>query len=206
MERQRPVPRSFDWQALRARLSSAQAALSGNAEASAARQREVLQSRALSLASRSDQPDATRERLSVVEFSLAHESYAVESRHVREVVALRDYTPLPGTSAFVLGVIQLHGHMLSLLDLRHFFALPSPGLTELNRVLVIQDHRLELGLLTDAVHSVREMFVDELQSAPATLSGLRASLCGGVDPAGVILLHAERLLAAQELVPYEQRA
>ena len=95
----------------------------------------LLQQRARALAKPADQPvhgaDALgADALEVLEFALAQERYAVETRHVREVLALRQLTPLPCTPSFVLGIVNVRGHMVPVLDLKEFLGLPQGGISQ----------------------------------------------------------------------------
>src|SRR5688572_14220407 len=111
--------------------------------------KRVLQERARRLGAKPT-PEQTAVTLDVIEFMLADERYAVESVFVREVCPLKDLTPLPGTPDFILGVVGIRGHILSIVDLRRFFDLPFKGLTDFNKVIVVSGDRMEFGLLADA--------------------------------------------------------
>lgn len=159
----------------------------------------VLRERALALAR---VPDATAplERLELLEFRLADERYAVETRHVSEVHPLRDLTPLPGTPAFFRGVVNLRGRIVAVFDLRKFFALPEQGITDLHRIIVVRGHGMELGLLADVVVSVREVDAASLTPAMPTLSRIAREYVKGVNAERVVVLELERLLADPRLV------
>jgi purine-binding chemotaxis protein CheW len=137
--------------------------------------------------------------LEVVEFLLAGEKYAIDCCFVSEVAALGEYAPLPDAPAFILGVTSIRGRIVSIVDLGRFFDLPSVGLTDRNRVLVLSLEGMELGLLADSVDSVRRIFVDELAEALPTLTGARERLCRGILPEGRVLLHAQNLIAETAL-------
>jgi purine-binding chemotaxis protein CheW len=111
-----------DWTALRRRLVDAEQRLAQGFAPPPEQQRAILRARALGLAA--EATAAPGESSEVLEFVLAQERYAIETAWVREVVPLRDLTPLPGLPAFVLGIIHLRGQIVSLLDLRKFFELP----------------------------------------------------------------------------------
>ena len=73
-----------------------------------------------------------------VEFVLAHENYAVASEYISEIYPMTEMTPVPCTPNFVLGIINLRGHILSVIDVKKFFNLPEKGLTDLNKVIVLR--------------------------------------------------------------------
>ena len=98
-------------------------------------------------------------------FSLSDERYAVETRFIREVVRPTDYARLPAAPPFLVGVMNLRGEVLALMDLRTFFDLPARGLTDRSRVLVVGDGRAEFGVLADAAQEVALLPVTKLQAA-----------------------------------------
>ncbi|OYW02490.1 MAG: chemotaxis protein CheW, partial [Acidobacteria bacterium 37-65-4] len=108
----------------------------------------------------------------MLEFSLAYERYALETSMIREVLPLRELTPLPCIPPFILGIINLRGQILAIVDLKRFFNLPANGLSDLNKVIVLRHRRLEVGILADAVMGVRAIPLLEVQTQLPTLEGL----------------------------------
>ncbi len=89
-----------------------------------------------------------------MKFLLTHENYGIESVYVREVHPLKELTPLPCTPSFVLGIINVRGQILSVIDLKKFFDLPAQEPTSLNKVIIFHNNRIEFGILADAVIGV----------------------------------------------------
>jgi purine-binding chemotaxis protein CheW len=140
----------------------------------------------------------------VVEFLLAGEHYAIESTAVREVHPLRELTPLPCTPPFVLGIMNVRGQIMAVVDLRRFFDLPLPDLTDLNKVVILRSGNMELGILADAVIGVRVIPRQEIQPPPPTFTGLRADYLHGVTVQGLIVLDAGRIAADGRIVVHEE--
>jgi purine-binding chemotaxis protein CheW len=197
----RTKARAIDWEDLRRRLARARAGLEGGGAVSAERRREIMAERTRRAAAEPVIAAAQR-RIDIVEFMLAHERYGIESQYVREIAPLRHYTPVPGAPAFVLGMINLHGEILSVVDLRRFFDLPDPGLTDLNKIIVLHDDRMEFGILADAVEGAGTLAEEELQPLLPTLTGVRAEFSRAVAGARVIpriILDARRILSDPRL-------
>src|SRR6188508_2077160 len=97
----------------------------------------------------------------VVEFRLAQERYAIESRYVREVSPLKEVCPLPCTPAFVLGLINVRGQLLSLIDLRAFFALAPAALEQQRQMLILHQlldqGAMEIAIVVDGSLTVRHL-------------------------------------------------
>lgn len=160
---------------------------------------EVLSQRARALARR-PAPEAAGERIEVLEFALSGERYAVPAGLVAEVFPLRDFTPLFCTPPFVLGVTNLRGKMVSIIDLRRFFELPLPGLSDLNRVILVGDGTMEFGILADAILGMRSLPSDELQPPLATFTGIREEFLAAVTVERLALLDLARILADPRIV------
>jgi purine-binding chemotaxis protein CheW len=189
-----------DWSEVHRRLERAQAALEQRATLTLDETKAVLKARAKALA-REQEPDQSEEdRLEVIEFVLAGEKYAVESSFVREVYQFREFTPIPGAPSFVLGLINVRGQIVSVVDLKKLFDLSEKGLAELRKTILISDGEMEFGLLADTVLGLRQILLRDLQATLPTLTGVRTELLKGVTPARVAVLDAARLLSDQRML------
>jgi purine-binding chemotaxis protein CheW len=165
---------------------------------------QILRTRAQALARKRQVPPSAGTLLELLEFRLASEHYAVESRHVQEVHPLRDLTPLPGTPPFVLGIVNLRGRIVPVFDLKKFFDLPEQGLTDLHRIILVRGNDLELGLLADVIVGVRSIVADSLQPSLPTLTGIRADYLKGVSDERLVVLDLERILSDPKIVVHEE--
>jgi purine-binding chemotaxis protein CheW len=166
--------------------------------------RQVLHERALALAQRAVEPPAADTLIELLEFRLAHERYAVETRHVREVHPFRNLTPLPCAPAFVRGVVNVRGRIIAVIDIKRFFDLPEAGLSDLHRVVLIQGHGMEVGLLADSVAGVQSIPLQDLQEQLPHLTGIRADYLKGVTAEGLVVLDARRLLEDPRIIVEEE--
>ncbi len=164
---------------------------------------QILRDRARALA-RVPHEDDTASTLELLEFRLASERYAVESRWVQEVYPLRDLTPLPGTPPFVPGIVNVRGHILPVYDLKKLFDLPEQGLTDLHRIIHICGNDLELGLLADVIVSVHTVAVGSLQPSLPTLTGIRAEYLKGITAERIVVLDMERILADPKIIVHDE--
>jgi purine-binding chemotaxis protein CheW len=189
----------LDWRQAHARLERAAAALREALDPTPERKRAILQERARALARPPAEKPAASELLHVVAFALGAERYALEARHVREVVRFTEYTPVPGTPPFLVGVCNLRGEILAVIDLRHFFGIAARGLTDLSRVLVLGGDRPEFGVLADAVHEVMALPTAEVLEPPATVAGIGREYLRGVTGDALIVLDGAILLQDRRL-------
>jgi purine-binding chemotaxis protein CheW len=171
-----------------------------NADAEADR---ILRARARALA-QPPPPAAPSTMLELLEFRLASERYALETRHVQNVHPLRELTPLPCTPPFVLGIVNVRGRILPVFDLKKFFELPEQGLTDLHRIILVQGNDLELGLLADVIVGVRSVAADSLQPSLPTLTGIRADYLKGIGEEGLVVLDIDRILSDPKIIVHEE--
>ncbi len=158
----------------------------------------------MALAREPEKEESAEEYLPVIEFLLAAEKYAFESAHVREVYPLKDFSPIPCTPPFILGLANVRGRMVSVIDIKKFFDLPEKGLGQLNKIIILRHDEMEFGILADAVLGVRSIPLNLIQPPLPTLSGIRAEYLRGVTKEGLAILDAARLLADKKIVVYEQ--
>jgi purine-binding chemotaxis protein CheW len=193
----------FDYRRLEGKLRAAHAALESTWTPTPLESRKVLLSRALALA-RQDQPEqAPAARIEVLEFKLANERYAIESRYVREVFPLENLAPVPCTPAHVLGVANLRGEIISVLDIRVFFDLPKVGLPDLNKVLLLESEHMNFGLLVDAVIKVERIPVAAIQPASPAMTGIRQTYLKGLTEDCMAILDGAKLLSDTAIVVNE---
>ena len=207
MSTHKPPPRkqaAIDWREVHQRLETARAAVERVWTPDAGETKRLLKARAQALAREPEKAQDADARMQVLEFFLAHEKYAVESRHIREVYPLENLTPLPCTPPFVLGIVNLRGEIVSVLDIKKFFDLPETGLTDLNKVIVLQSGAMLFGILADTIVGVRRIPVAEIQPSLPTLAGIREKYLRGITPDRTVLLDAGKLLADEQIIVQEQ--
>jgi purine-binding chemotaxis protein CheW len=194
---------SVDWEAVHRRLEATGAALARQVSLSEQDKKAIFKARAKTLAA-PRWSDNAEECIEVIEFRLASETYGIELRHAGEVSLLKELTPVPCTPAFVLGIINVHGRVLSVIDLKRFFDLPNQALTDLNRVIVIRKDGMEVGILADNIQGVRRIPRRDLKSSLPTLTGVRAEYLAGVTGERLIVLDAYKLLCDPKIVVREE--
>jgi purine-binding chemotaxis protein CheW len=187
-----------DWDDVHRRLESVQGAIERALSPSDEEKRRILKARAVALgreaAKGKDEPS-----VEVVTFLLAYETYGLESRWVREIFPLRELTPLPWNPPFVAGIVNVRGRILAVIDIKKLFDLPEKGLTDLNKVLVIQGGAMELGILADQVLDMLSVPLNMIQPTLPTLTGIREEYLKGVTAERLVILDAEKVLTDPRL-------
>jgi purine-binding chemotaxis protein CheW len=169
---------------------------------------QILRARAIALSRPPAAEPPAGTLLEMLEFRLASERYAVETRHVQEVQPLRDLTPLPGTPPFVPGIVNVRGRIIPVFDLRKLFDLPEQGLTDLHRIVLIHGNGMELGLLADVIVGVHNVRADSLQPALPTLTGIRADylkgIGKGIGEGPLVVLDMDRILSDPRIIVHDE--
>jgi purine-binding chemotaxis protein CheW len=176
----------------------------GTPQATFEEKRAILHARAKSLAQEPARKEGAEEYLDVLAFLLAHETYAFATVFIREVYPLTELTPLPCAPDYIFGIINIRGQILTIIDMKKFFDLPEKGITNLNRVIVIRNDAMELGILADEIIGIKSIFGDDIKSPPVTISGIGAEYLKGVTEDRLIVLDAEKVLSDKRLVVHEE--
>jgi purine-binding chemotaxis protein CheW len=193
-----------DWPALLQRQQDAYQA-SAEGRASCPEQTDaVLQARAALLARCPEPESETGSLIDCLEFLLSGERYAMDISCVTQTLPLADFTPLFCTPSFVLGITNLRGKIISIIDLRRFFELPAVGLCDLNRVIVVSNGTMEFGILADSIVGMLSLPRCELQPPPAALTGIREEFLSGVTAGRLALLDIRKILSDKRIVVHEE--
>ena len=136
-----------------------------------------------------------------VTFVLHNETYGIEVLHVQEVLKINEITPVPGSPDFVLGVINLRGNVVTVVDIRKRFGLPPLKASESSRIIIIESGEQVVGILVDRVTEVVHLQVSEIERVPNMRSEDQARYIQGVsntDEGLLILIDVDRLIANED--------
>ncbi|OIR09791.1 chemotaxis protein CheW [mine drainage metagenome] len=196
--------KEIDWREIEQRMDASRVAIERLWAPTAEDTLRILRERASNLAREVVAGETADTGIEVIEFLLAHERYAIATEYVRGVDPLESLTPLPCTPSFVLGIVNVRGEILSVIDIKKFFDLPEKGLTDLNKVIVIESADMVFGIVADAVGGVRRILRADIQSSLPTLTGIREDYLLGVTEERVVILDAAKLLNDERLIVQEQ--
>jgi purine-binding chemotaxis protein CheW len=164
---------------------------------------QILHERAVALARERGGDDEAGERADLTVFLLGSERFAFESSLIREVVACREYTPLPCVPPFIAGIMNLRGRILSLLDLRRLLELPGEGMEE-GMVLVLSHGGMEFGVLAARIEGNASIPLSRLQEEFPALGKEGGRYLWGVTAERLVVLDALKLLNDPSLVVNEE--
>jgi len=134
-------------------------------------------------------------------FMLAEEEYGVEILRVQEIKGWDSATPIPNTPDYLLGVLNLRGAIVPIVDLRRRFSLDSiaygPSTVVIVMRIAYEDQQRTVGLVVDAVADVYRLDGNEIQPPPDLGGAIHAEFVHGlatVEEKLVILLDVDRLI------------
>lgn len=153
-----------------------------------------------------DEEQSSHISVQVLTFILDDEVYGVDIRQIQEVLEYRKVTRVPRSQPFLLGVINLRGKVVPVLDLRRLFEMTLAEIT-VNTCIVIIDilldgEKVSIGVLTDAVREVVELPVSEISAPPRIGSRVNNRFINGMgkhDGDFIVILDVQKVLADEEL-------
>ncbi|MBR7117831.1 MAG: chemotaxis protein CheW [Helicobacteraceae bacterium] len=107
--------------------------------------------------------------LQVVGFLIGNEEFAVPILNVQEIVKPIEYTRVPGTPDYVLGVFNLRGNVFPLIDLRMKFGLPALKPNKDTRYIVIRYNNEVAGFIIDKLTEATRINETDIDPTPETL-------------------------------------
>lgn len=136
-----------------------------------------------------------------VTFILMDETYGINVMQVQEVLRVTEIAPVPGAPGYVLGIINLRGNVVTVIDTRARFGLPPGEIGDSNRIIVIESEKQVVGILVDAVAEVVELRESEIDVAPNVGTEESSRYIQGVatrEDGLLILVDLNKLLTDEE--------
>lgn len=145
-------------------------------------------------------------------FFLGEEEYGINILDVQEIKGWDGTTIIPNTPDHILGVINLRGTIVPVIELRKCFELPDKEFTETTVVIMIKvvsdgEERI-VGIVVDAVAEVYNVLHESIEPPPTVHAAVDADFIRGLttlDEKMVILLDISTLLAEQALVYHQKK-
>jgi purine-binding chemotaxis protein CheW len=136
-----------------------------------------------------------------VTFILMDETYGINVMQVQEVLRVTEIAPVPGAPDYVLGIINLRGNVVTVIDTRTRFGLPSTEMDDASRIIVIESEKQVVGILVDAVAEVVELSESDIDVAPNVGTEESSRYIQGVatrEDGLLILVDLNKLLTDEE--------
>jgi purine-binding chemotaxis protein CheW len=135
-------------------------------------------------------------------FSLGREEYGVPLLSVKEVIAIPEITPVPFTPAHFLGITNLRGQIVSVIDLRRKFALENAERSDETALVILDLEQVLLGVVVDSVNEVVSLSESEVSDPPEMLDVRAGAFLTGVARKNeklILLLDVAKTLEVDDL-------
>lgn len=136
-----------------------------------------------------------------VTFKLDTETYGINVMLVQEILRYSEIAPVPGAPEYVLGIINLRGNVVTVIDTRSRFGLESSEISDNTRVVIIESDKQVIGILVDSASEVVYLKASEIDVAPNVGNDESAKFIQGVsnrDGELLILVDLNKLLSDDE--------
>lgn len=141
-----------------------------------------------------------------VTFRLCNETYGINVMQVKEVLRYTEIAPVPGAPSFVLGIINLRGSVVTVIDTNSRFGLESSEITDDTRIVIIESEDQVIGILVESVAEVVYLHQSEIESAPNAGTDESAKFIQGVSNRNgelLILVDLNKLLNEEEWAEFD---
>ncbi|MFT5278171.1 MAG: purine-binding chemotaxis protein CheW [Glaciecola sp.] len=145
--------------------------------------------------------DPSDEVLQWVTYRLDEETYGINVMQVQEVLRYTEIAPVPGAPDYVLGIINLRGNVVTVIDTRSRFGLPPTDISDNTRIVIIESDEQVVGILVDSVAEVVYLRSSEIERAPNVGTEESAKFIQGVSNREghlLILVDLNKLLSDDE--------
>ncbi|MCG6199819.1 chemotaxis protein CheW [Psychromonas antarctica] len=136
-----------------------------------------------------------------VTFQLGNETYGINVMQVQEILRYTEIAAVPGAPDYVLGIINLRGNVVTVIDTRARFGLVSSEITDNSRIVIIEAEKQVIGILVDSVAEVVYLKKSEIEDAPHVGTEESSQFIQGVtnrDDGLLILVDLNKLLSDEE--------
>lgn len=137
-----------------------------------------------------------------IQFNLGNEYYAIELLQVKEVVPVPETTSLPNTPAFYLGIMNLRGQVISIIDLRKKLGVKTMKGEREEAVIILEFSGIGVGVIVDSINKVLNIPTSELKEVPDINSLVSSEEIHGVfqgESELSVLLNLEKILNLEEV-------
>lgn len=135
-------------------------------------------------------------------FALGGETFAIDIRHIKEVLQYVGITRIPLMTPELRGVINLRGSVVPVVDLAARFHRKPTEMSRRTCIVILEIGGMVIGAMVDHVSEVLEIASDDIEAAPGFGSTLRHEFIQGIGKVGgkfVVILNASHVLSVDEL-------
>lgn len=135
--------------------------------------------------------------MKVVTFKVNDEEYGIDISLVNSIERITDITRVPNVSEYILGVMNLRGSVIPVVDLRKRFGLYAKEYDNESRIIIVQLKEIEIGIAVDSCSSVTDIHKSDIEPPPTVMGEIDSTYIQGATKVGkrlIILLDMEQTI------------
>lgn len=135
-------------------------------------------------------------------FALGDEQYAIEIKHVVDIIGIQDITEIPNQPEYIMGVINLRGKIIPTMDVRKRFNKPFNDYNKRTCIIVVELNAVSVGLIVDMVLEVIAIPDEQIAEPPTFNTDFKNKFILGIGKIQndiVIVLDSDKLLNEGEI-------
>ncbi|HHY81580.1 MAG TPA: purine-binding chemotaxis protein CheW [Clostridiales bacterium] len=115
-------------------------------------------------------------------FKTGAEEYAIPILKVNEIIRLKEIniTEVPNTQKYIMGIINLRGEVIPIIDLRMKFNMPRKELDDSHRIIIVNFQEKSVGFMVDSVSEVAEIDEEDITQPPEEISDINSRYITGI--------------------------
>jgi len=141
--------------------------------------------------------DNGQDLLKIVTFRVNDEEYGIDISLVNSIERMTDITRVPNVNEYILGVMNLRGSVIPVVDLRKRFGLNAKEYDNETRIIVLKLKEIEVGIAVDNCSSVTDINKKDIEPPPSVVGDLESTYIQGatkLDKRLIILLDMEKTI------------
>ena len=135
-------------------------------------------------------------------FSLGAEVYAIEIRHVTEIIGMQSITEVPDLPEYIKGIINLRGKIIPVIDVRLRFKKPNKEYNDRTCIIVVEIRGVSVGLIVDTVAEVLSIAEQDIVPPPQVANAAHQRYISAIGKVGSdvkLILDGNKLLNDEEV-------
>ena len=146
---------------------------------------------------------AKKEVRQILAFNLMKEEFGLDISYIYEVLRPQEIHPLPQAPDFIEGVINLRGHIITVIDLRKKFNIKPTEDRPKMRIIVCKVKNFVVGLIVDSANEVINLSTEDIEPTPGVISmQVKENLISGIARIRervIVILNLEQVLTKEEI-------
>jgi purine-binding chemotaxis protein CheW len=146
--------------------------------------------------------NASAETLDIIAFRLRDQEFCVKTTTIREIRGWAPSTPIPHAPAEVVGVMNLRGSIIPIIDLALKLGMQSTEADQRSAIVVAEVHHMVIGMLVDRVSDILTIGVNQIQPIPEVAASLSSSFSEGIIANGdsmICFLNLSKMFQQSEM-------